>query len=214
VSSDAAKAQGFFGELFNWSTKSVPMPDGDYTMIAAPDGKTIGGYAPAPAAGSASWLPYLLVASAADAAAKVTKLGGAVHKAPFKVGDFATMAVVADPHGASFAVWQPTKTEDAGTPAVGHFVWNELASKDPGKSVKFYTEIGGFTTSSMDMGPAGSRTGGAIRLGNQPRSPLPSSRSDAIVTLCISDHPGANIWASAALTGHPSEVHSYDRYLR
>jgi len=170
VSSDAAKAQGFFGELFNWSTKSVPMPDGDYTMIAGPDGKTIGGYMTAPpAAGGASWLPYLLVASAADAAAKVKTLGGAVHKAPFKVGDFATMAVVADPHGASFAVWQPTKTEDAGTPAVGHFVWNELASKDPAASVKFYSELGGFTTKAMAMEGMGAyhllESGGQSRAG-------------------------------------------------
>jgi len=157
VSSDAHKAQGFFGELFGWSTKSVPMPDGAYTMIAAQDGKTIGGYSAAPdgAPPQASWLPYLQVTSVADTTAKVKVLGGTILKEPFKVGDFATMAVVTDPHGAALALWQPTKAEDAAAPTAGHFCWNELPSKDPAASVKFYAQIGGFTSSKMEMAGMG-----------------------------------------------------------
>ncbi|HEX7842586.1 MAG TPA: VOC family protein [Kofleriaceae bacterium] len=153
VSQDAHKAQGFFGELFGWSTKKVPMPDGDYTMIAASDGRTIGGYfaSPDPAPAKASWLSYLQVGSAAGVTAKVKALGGSVMKEPFKVGDFATMSVVIDPLGAPFALWQPVKAEDPGAPAAGHFVWNELASKDPATSVQFYAQVGGFTTSKMEM---------------------------------------------------------------
>jgi uncharacterized protein len=154
VSTDAKKAQGFFGELFGWTTKSVPMPDGDYTMIAAPDGTTIGGYFASPegAPPKASWLPYLQVESAAGIASQVKSLGGTIMKQPFKVGDFATMAVVVDPHGAPFALWQPNKVEEAKKPTVGHFTWNELPSKDPEASVKFYAQIGGFTERKMDMG--------------------------------------------------------------
>lgn len=156
VSQDAKKAQGFFGELFGWTTKAVPMPDGEYTMIAAPDGRTIGGYFAAPDAKTPpGWLPYLQVQSAADIAAKVKKLGGSVMKEPFKVADIATMAVVADPHGAGFALWQPSKAEDPGKPATGHFCWNELAAKDAKASVAFYTQIGGFTEKTMDMGAMG-----------------------------------------------------------
>ena len=43
VSKDAQKAQGFFGELFGWGAKKVPMPQGDYAMISAGE-RTIGGY--------------------------------------------------------------------------------------------------------------------------------------------------------------------------
>jgi hypothetical protein len=157
VSGDAPRAQGLFGELFGWTTKSVPMPDGAYTMIAAPDGTTIGGYSAAPSgAAKASWLPYLLVASAADTAAQVARLGGAIVKPAVKVGDFATMAVVSDPHGAVLALWQPTRPEPGGEPAVGHFLWNELPSKDPGASVAFYSQIGGFSSSAMEMPGMGS----------------------------------------------------------
>lgn len=153
VSNDADKAQGFFGELFGWSTKSVPMPGGAYAMIATPDGKTIGGYAAIPdgAPPKASWLPFLQVTSAAETAGKVKGLGGTVMKEPFKVGDFATMAVVLDPHGAAIALWQPVKAEDAAKPEAGHFAWQELPSKDPAASVQFYSQIGGFTSSQMEM---------------------------------------------------------------
>jgi predicted enzyme related to lactoylglutathione lyase len=171
VSKDAPKAQGLFGELFGWSTKSVPMPDGDYTMIAAPDGKTIGGYFASPegAPPKAGWLPYLLVDSAAEIAAKVKGLGGSIMKQPFKVADFATMAVVTDPLGAPLALWQPVKAEDSAKPELGHFVWNELSSKDPGASVQFYSQIGGFASSKMDMGGMGTyhvlESGGQGRAG-------------------------------------------------
>ena len=170
VSQDARKAQGFFGELFGWSTKSVPMPDGNYTMIAAPDGKTIGGYFAGPEGSQqAAWLPYLQVQSAADIANKAKALGGSIMKPAFKVADIATMAVITDPHGAGVALWQPVKPEEPADPTAGHFCWNELASKDPEASVKFYSQIGGFTTSTMDMGPAGTynllQSGGKSRAG-------------------------------------------------
>jgi len=179
VSQDAKKAQGFFGELFGWSTKAVPMPEGEYTMIAAPDGRTIGGYFAAPDSKTpAGWLPYLHVQSAADSAAKVKKLGGSVMKEPFKVADIATMAVVADPHGAGLALWQPSKAEDPGQPAAGHFCWNELASKDAKASVAFYSQLGGFTEKAMDMGAMGTyhvlESGGQGRAGimaGQPPQP-------------------------------------------
>jgi predicted enzyme related to lactoylglutathione lyase len=87
--------------------------------------------------------------------AKVKKLGGTVAKEPGKVGDFATMSVVLDPHGAAIALWQPAKPEDAGKPELGHFVWNELSSKDPAASVKFYSQIGGFTSKTMEMAGMG-----------------------------------------------------------
>jgi len=52
--------------------------------------------------------------SNACAAAQVASLGGTVAKAPFAVGDFATMALVTDPLGASFALWQPNQVQDTG----------------------------------------------------------------------------------------------------
>jgi hypothetical protein len=154
MSKDLKKAQGFFGELFNWSTQDVPMPQGSYTMIAS-GGTTIGGYMPhmEGAPDKAMWVTHLQVADAAASAKQVKSLGGAVHKDAFKVGDHGTMAIVADPLGGPFALWQPAKPEGTGdykqTP--GSFCWNELYTQDVEKTVSFYKAIGGFTDERTEM---------------------------------------------------------------
>jgi len=153
VSKDLPKAQAFFGELFNWKTHAA----GPYTMIAAGE-HTIGGYVPTPAGAPAqpSWLAHLLVENAAATVAKITAAGGKQLMAPVQMGDKGTYAVVADPLGGAFALWQPAKVEASeyrGTP--GTFCWNELYTEDPAASVKFYTAIAGMTDKPMDMGPMG-----------------------------------------------------------
>ena len=158
VSSEAAKAQGFFGELFGWGVKRVPMPTGDYAMIARGD-DTIGGYLapPAGAPAHAHWLSHLAVASAADTATAVSAHGGKVLMAPFAVGEFGTMAVVADPLGGPFALWQAAKPEGTGDykDAPYSWCWNELYTDDVDRSLAFYQAVGGFVDDPMDMGPGG-----------------------------------------------------------
>lgn len=168
VSGDTQKAKGFFGELFGWATQQVPMPDGAYEMIAS-GGRTIGGYLPTPkgAPAQAHWLTHLLVADAKASAEKVASLGGKINRAASKVGEFGTMAIVSDPHGGVFALWQPAKLEEAPAPTVNTFCWNELASSDPAASVAFYNAIGGFTSSAMEM-PTG--TYHVLEAGGQPRA--------------------------------------------
>lgn len=153
VSNDNAKAHGFFGELFNWTTKSM----GDYTMIAAGD-HTIGGYMATPqgAPPHAHWLAHLQVENAAATIAKITAAGGKQLKAPTPQGDLGTWAVVADPFGAAFALWQPARAEAAEYRGVaGTFCWNELYTDHPEKSVAFYEAIGKLRDKPMDMGPMG-----------------------------------------------------------
>jgi uncharacterized protein len=155
VAKDIAKAQGFFGELFNWKTQEVPTPDGKaYTMITLGD-QTIGGYMPTPegAPPVGHWLTSLQVQNAKQSCEKVKSLGGKVHKEPMEMGGFGTFAIVADNDGGVFALWQPAKADGTGDfkGIPGAFVWNELGAKDPTKAVAFYTQLG-FTEEKMDMG--------------------------------------------------------------
>lgn len=155
VSTDAPKAQGFYGELFGWGTRKLPMPGGDYTAIAEGDA-TIGGYLPTPegAPAHATWLSHLRVDNAKDAAQQVKSLGGTILMAAEKIGTVGTKAVVADPHGGVLALWQPTDPKEQSSPVADHrFCWTELASKDASASVAFYKALGGFSTDAMDMGP-------------------------------------------------------------
>jgi predicted enzyme related to lactoylglutathione lyase len=156
VVQDVAKAAGFFGELFHWKTSEIPMgSDGTYTLLSI-DGENIGGLIKTPkgAPPQAHWLTHLRVADAKAASARVTELGGTVLKPAAKQGDFGTMAIVADPLGGAFALWEPTKpTEDAGEfkGKPGNWVWNELYTDDIAKSVAFYTKLGNFTEEKMPM---------------------------------------------------------------
>jgi len=159
VSKDDKKAQAFFGELFQWKTKEVPMPQGSYRMIALGN-DTIGGYLQSlPGVPQhAHWLAHLQVANAQDTANQVKALGGKVAKEPFKVDEVGTMAIVTDPLGAVFSLWQPAKPEaESGDykGVDGSWIWNELYTEDPDKSVAFYKAIGGFEVETMKMDSAG-----------------------------------------------------------
>ena len=170
VSKQADKAQGFFGELFGWTTQQVPMPTmGNYTMIAV-GGHTIGGYLPTPegAPAHSHWLTHLLTKNVVESAAKVKSLGGRIGKAPTKIGDFGTMAVAFDPQGGVFALWQPNKVEESAKPENGHFCWNELSSKDVPASIAFYKALAGFDVETTEMPGMGTYT--QLKSDGQPRA--------------------------------------------
>ena len=157
VAKDLNKAQAFFGELFNWKTKGVEVPGGEYKMISAGEHE-IGGYMATPqgAPAEAHWLSSLQVESASETVEAIKTAGGKVLKAPARMGDMGTYALVKDPLGGVFALWQPDKPspgEYKGVP--GTFVWNELYTDDVDRSLAFYEKIGGFVDAPMDMGPSG-----------------------------------------------------------
>ena len=160
ISKAADKAQAFYGELFNWKSQAMPMPGGggNYTMIAV-DNQTIGGYMETPdgAPPHAHWIGHLGVANTVETAAKAKAIGGRVLKEPTKMGDFGTWAVVADPSGAAFCLWQAGKPDGDGDfkGKPGTWCWNELMTSEPDKCVSFYTAIGGFTHEVMAMPQGG-----------------------------------------------------------
>ena len=95
------QARAFYGELFGWKFQSLPMKP----RYEAMDGEQKGGIMEEQA-GSGYWLQYIDVADVAAAAKKAEKLGGKVLKAKTEVPDMGWFAVVADPSGAPFALWQ------------------------------------------------------------------------------------------------------------
>ena len=109
--SDSAAAKKFYSDLFGWEAEDTPAgPDMVYTMLRInglevgamcnlqPDQKAMG-IPP-------HWMSYVAVESADDAAAKAASLGGTVMAGAFDVMDVGRMAVLQDPQGATFCVWQ------------------------------------------------------------------------------------------------------------
>ena len=99
------------------------------------------------------WNTYIAVDSADEAAARVEAAGGQVAMPPFDVMDAGRMAFVLDPSGAAVALWQAN--QHIGSTLVnetGTVTWNELITTDPA-ATKFYEQVLGVTTSTVDMGP-------------------------------------------------------------
>jgi predicted enzyme related to lactoylglutathione lyase len=102
---DVDKARGFYGELFGWTFEATPMKP-RYDMIET--GAQKGGIMEAQA-GSGYWLQYIDVVDLDASLKKAAKLGGKVVKGATDVPEAGRFAIVADPAGATFALWQAMK---------------------------------------------------------------------------------------------------------
>jgi len=160
ATSDAEAAKKFYTALLGWKHHDDPTPGGGvYTMLRV-DGGDVGALFgltdDMKAAGAPPcWTGYVTVADAAATAAKAKRLGGKVIKDAFDVMDVGCMAVIQDPTGAVFAVWQPKKHHgyDYNDSRVGTACWHELATKDVERAGKFYAELFPWKRTIMDMGP-------------------------------------------------------------
>ena len=78
-----------------------------------------------------NWTSYVTVADAGAAVARAKELGGRVVDDAFDVLDVGRMAVLEDPQGAVFAVWQPRARIGAErVNDIGCLCMNELATTD------------------------------------------------------------------------------------
>jgi predicted enzyme related to lactoylglutathione lyase len=141
----------FYRTLFGWDVKELPMgPTEVYSMftmrgkeVAAactmqPDERKMG-IPP-------HWNLYVTVANVDDAAKRAESLGAKVLAGPFDVMDAGRMAVVQDPAGAVFQLWQPGKS--IGVKILnepGALCWSELTTRDTKKAEAFYTALFGWT---------------------------------------------------------------------
>jgi predicted enzyme related to lactoylglutathione lyase len=157
--SDNEAAKKFYTELFGWTFVDNPMgPDMVYTMLKK-DEKDVGGlYKLMPDMRAQGipphWLSYVSVTSADESAAKATGAGATLMKEPVDVLNYGRMAVIQDPTGAVFALWQAGTHPGAGIYNVpGSFCWNELGTNDTAKAGDFYTSLFGWEKDVQEFGP-------------------------------------------------------------
>jgi len=92
------------------------------------------------------WNNYISVANADETVKRAVALGGKVLAPAFDVMDAGRMAVLQDPTGASFCIWQPVKHFGAAIlRELGSLCWTELVTRDPKTAEKFYTSLFGWT---------------------------------------------------------------------
>jgi predicted enzyme related to lactoylglutathione lyase len=156
TTTDQEAAKAFYTALFGWSTNDFPVGEGAFYSIASLDGKSVAAIAPQPpaqrdAGAPPVWNSYVSVESADAAAARAKELGAAVHADAFDVMEAGRMAVIQDPQGAYFIVWEGKDTIGAElVNAAGAFTWNDLASPDLEGSGRFYSDLFGWTIEPME----------------------------------------------------------------
>jgi predicted enzyme related to lactoylglutathione lyase len=157
--SDGEGAKKFYTELFGWDFFDAPVgPSMVYTMLKQ-DGKDVGALYQIPPEMAAQglpphWLSYISVANVDEAAAKAKDAGATLAKEPFDVMDVGRMAVVQDPTGAMFALWQAgTHPGSSIVNVPNSFCWNELATNDTAKAGDFYAVVFGWGKKVQEMGP-------------------------------------------------------------
>lgn len=173
MSSDPARSQEFYTQLFGWTTTESEGEGGSYVTFWKGDAQVagLGGQMPGSTAPDA-WSTYLAVADA-DATTEAARAAGAqVLLEPMTVGEHGRMAILADPSGAAVSIWQPfTHTGFGVVGEVGAPVWHELNSRDFDAALPFYEQVFGWSTEPLaemedvryiTFGPSGAPVGGVF----------------------------------------------------
>jgi uncharacterized protein len=159
---DPQAAERFYTALFGWSARHDrfgPEEDEVYVMLLK-DGQDVAAlYKMDPTQQAqgipSSWLNYVSVENAAEAAEKARRLGGTVLADAFEVMDFGRMALLSDPMGAVFAVWEAGGHIGAGVKdEPGAMCWNELGTREPVRAGEFYSGLFGWNPQPYEGGDA------------------------------------------------------------
>jgi predicted enzyme related to lactoylglutathione lyase len=162
MTTDTAAAESFYKKVVGWTSKPFA-PDGSYTVFHSPSGDGVAGLMTLPDAAKQmgappNWMIYLGTPNVDQTAMRIAQLGGRVLKQPEDIPGTGRFAVVQDPFGAAFAIFQPPPGQPGrrSQPGVGDFSWFELYTPNPDGAWKFYETLFGWEkTSAMDMGEMG-----------------------------------------------------------
>jgi len=176
---DPGAAATFYSDLFGWETEDLMPEDdpGSYIRgrLRGRDAAAIVSEHGAPAPPEPAWTTLVWVESADGAAAKAADAGGRVIGQPFDSPGGGRQAVLADPAGAVFSVWEPRQHRGAQVVnEPGAWSMSSLSTDDPEGAKRFYSEVFGWDTRSFEMG------GGEITMftvadyvGGEPQQPVP-----------------------------------------
>jgi len=159
ATTDRPAGVAFYRSLFGWDVNDMPVgPNDTYTMFQM-RGREVGAAAtlrPEERQHGVPphWNSYVTVASADETAKRAQALGGRVLAPPFDVMDAGRMAVLQDPTGAVFQVWEPK--QHVGTRIQrepGSLCWTELVTTDTKAAQTFYTSLFGWAAKTGGAQP-------------------------------------------------------------
>ena len=161
ATTDQAAAKSFYSSLFGWTLNEFPMgPEEMYTIFQLKGRDVAAGYTMRKeqrAQGvSPHWMLYVSTANADQSQEKAKQAGGAILQPAFDVMQNGRMAVLQDPTGAFFCVWQPNQTQGIAIANENNaFCWADLSTRDPGRAAKFYSSLFGWKLEASPNDPSG-----------------------------------------------------------
>jgi|AMZC01.1.fsa_nt_AMZC01001008.1_7 predicted enzyme related to lactoylglutathione lyase len=167
-STDLKRTKEFYCKLFNWSAHDFNVPGaGTYTTFKY-EGKNVAAayeIVSQQAQGKAFpfWMSYVAVDNVEASVKKAEALGGVIVLSPTDVDNRGKMAVVKDPTGAVFALWEAKSfagIELCHVPC--SLAWNELYTTDTSKANDFYTKLFNWEVDTVPM-PVGVYTNFKIK---------------------------------------------------
>lgn len=145
-----ADMRSFYSRVFGWTYQTLEQPDGSaYDVASTPRGAASAIFEMPETfrkMGLPSfWMSYIGVDNIDRTVAEARRAGGQVEMGPLASGAGASIALIRDPLGAGFTVYQGTDLAprpDDRHP--GHMVWNALYVSDAGAVKDFYETLFGW----------------------------------------------------------------------
>ena len=150
ATTDQKAAVTFYRGLFGWDVNEVPLGPGETYSMFQMRGQEVGAACTQQpqekqAGVPPHWNSYVTVKNVDDSAKKAQSLGGKMFMPPFDVMDAGRMAVLQDPTGAVFQVWEPKRSIGARIlNEPGALCWTELTTSDTKAAEAFYTQLFGW----------------------------------------------------------------------
>jgi uncharacterized protein len=149
---DLDRALEFYGAVFGWEFDVGPAEYGRYTSCLLRGRRVAALSAMHEPGADCFWNVYLATPDCDRTAERARAAGGVLLQEPMDVMDQGRMAIVRDPVGAQFGLWQGrahTGAQVVNEP--GALVRNDLVTADPGPAREFYAAVFDFT---LDGNPA------------------------------------------------------------
>ncbi|GAB2752706.1 VOC family protein [Amycolatopsis magusensis] len=159
--SDLTMARKFYGQLFGWEFE-----ERDGRLRCTIGGREVSGIGERTGPDTAAvWTTYFAVPDLDATLNAIAGAGGRIFRPATGVGEDCRFAVVADPGGAVFGLWQAGARIGAEvTDEPGALVWNECFTADFAAAEAFYTGIFGYEPADLSA-PGFSYT--ALTLGGE-----------------------------------------------
>ncbi|MHB1846411.1 MAG: VOC family protein [Deltaproteobacteria bacterium] len=179
TASDVNLAKRFYGDLFGWTFEAMPMDQGMTYTFAKLRGRDVGALMPMRSeqndqGARPHWNITFSVANVEAASKKATALGGKLLAPPADVPEAGRMAIVQDPSGATFNLWQAKRHVGAGLMnEPGAMTWAELDTTDVDACGSFYSKLFDWKTKHEKLGGGSYTIFEGAFAGMMPRQPGP-----------------------------------------